>query len=158
MADDINLNAGRDLSVGGDFVGRDKTTQTVTITGDVSGQVAVGHNIQQAQTIGQGKPQVTEEEIQALRQMLVELVSRIEAEAPVEKRGAAKERADELSEALLAPRPDLSTLEYVKNWFAKNVPALAGAVANLILHPIAVRLVEAGGEITAAAFKRRFEG
>jgi hypothetical protein len=49
-------------------------------------------------------------------------------------------------------------MEYVKGWFAKHLPGLAGAVTGVIVHPIVGKLVEAAGETLAAEFKRRFGG
>ncbi len=161
------LNSQGDLNIGGDVVGRDKIThhQTVagdsirvTIGGNVSGQVAVGKNIQQSQIAGASSTPVTEAELATLRQAVAELLARVEAEAPAEKRPEAAGRVRELEEALTAPTPDLTTLEYVRNWFAKHLPALAGGVTSLIVHPLVGKLVEAGGELLVDEFKRRFGG
>jgi len=126
-----------------------------TITGDVSGQVAVGKDIRQEQAVG-ARAQVTEADLAALRQMLAELRAQVAAQAPPEKRDAALERVDELEEAITAEEPDLTTMEYVKKWFARHLPQLAGAVTSLILNPIVGRVVEAAGEAAAGEFRRRF--
>ena len=62
----------------------------------------------------------------------------------------------ELEEAVTAKKPDLTTMEYVKRWFARNLPELAGAVTGVIIHPIVGKLVEAAGDGLAAEFRRRF--
>jgi len=129
-----------------------------TITGDVSGQVAVGKGIKQEQTISVVKPEVTEEDLAALRAMLAELKAKVEAEAPPDKKEAAVERLQELEEAVTSKEPDLTTMEYVKRWFARNLPSLAGAVTSVVVHPIVGKLVEAAGDAVAAEFRRRFGG
>lgn len=129
-----------------------------TISGDISGQVAVGKGITQIQTVGAAQPQVTEAELAELRQVLADLKAKVAAEAPPDKKDAALERVEELEEAVAAEEPDLSTMEYVKRWFVKNLPGLAGAVTSVVVHPIVGKLVEAAGDALAAEFRRRFGG
>ena len=129
-----------------------------TISGDASGQVAVGKNITQTQSIGEAPPAVTEAELEELRQLFVELKERVEAESPADKRDAALERVEELEESIVAEEPDLTTMEYVKRWFGKNLPGLAGAVTSIVVHPIVGKLVEVAGDALAAEFRRRFGG
>ncbi|HHS98224.1 MAG TPA: hypothetical protein ENK08_10095 [Chloroflexi bacterium] len=129
-----------------------------TISGDVSGQVAVGKGIIQTQVTAEARPEVTEEDLAALRQMLAELKEKVAAEAPPEKKEAALERVQELEEAVTAEKPDLTTMEYVKQWFVKNLPGLAGAVTGVVVNPIVGKLVEAAGDALAAEFRRRFGG
>ena len=128
------------------------------ISGDVSGQVAVGKGITQTQTIGAARPQVTETELAELRQALADLKAKVATEAPPEKKDAALERVEELEEAIIAEELDLSTMEYVKRWFVKTLPGLAGAVTSVVVHPIVGKLVEAAGDALAAEFRRRFGG
>jgi hypothetical protein len=47
-------------------------------------------------------------------------------------------------------------MEYVKVWFGKNLPGLAGAVTGLIVNPVVGKLVEVAGDVLAAEFRRRF--
>ena len=49
------------------------------------------------------------------------------APPPADKRDGALERIDELEEALVTHKPDPATAGYVKGWFARNVPGIAGA-------------------------------
>ncbi len=128
-----------------------------TIQGNVSGQVAVGKNITQQQTVG-ARPEVTEADLAALKQMLAEVREKVAAQAPPEKRDAALERVAELEEAVTAEEPDLTTMEYVTKWFAKHLPQLAGAVTSVVVHPIVGKIVEAAGDAAAAEFRRRFGG
>jgi len=129
-----------------------------TISGDISGQVAVGKGITQIQNIGAARPEVTEADLAELRQALADLKAKVAAEAPSEKKDAALERVEELGEAITAQEPDLSTMEYVKRWFVRNLPDLAGAVTGVVVHPIVGKLVEAAGDALAAEFRRRFGG
>ena len=126
--------------------------------GDVSGQVAVGEGITQTQAVGGPGAGVTEAEMAELRQRLAELRARVAAEVPPEQREAAVERVEELEEAITAEAPDLATMEYVKRWFARHVPGLAGAVAGVVVDPVVGKLVEMAGEALAAEFRRRFGG
>ena len=128
-----------------------------TISGDVSGQVAVGKDIEQKQIIG-ARPQVTEADLEAIRQMMADLRAQVAAQAPPDKKDPALERVDELEEAITAEEPDLTTVEYVKKWFAKHLPQLAGAVTSVVLNPIVGKIVEAAGEVAASEFRKRFGG
>jgi hypothetical protein len=130
---------------------------SANITGDVSGQVAVGKNIEQRQVRDVGAP-VRPEELAELNRMLADIKAQVLAEAPPEQRTAAAERVDELAEAVTAKEPDLSTMEYVKRWFIKHLPQLADSVTGLIVHPIVGKLVEAAGETVANEFRHRFGG
>jgi hypothetical protein len=140
--------------------GKQKSSDVIraNLTGDVSGQVAVGRNITQTQTVGMARPEISEADLAELRQVLADLKTRVEAEAPPEKRDAALERAEELDEAVSAQEPDLATMEYVQRWFAKHLPGLAGAVTGVVVHPIVGELVQAAGDALVSEFQRRFGG
>ena len=127
---------------------------SVNIRGDVSGQIVVGDNNQVTKSITHQA--VTSAELEELRKALLELRSRVQAEAPADKRDAALERVDELEHAMLEKAPDLSTMEYVKNWFGKHLPGLAGTVVGVLVHPVVGKLVEAAGEMLTDEFKKRF--
>jgi hypothetical protein len=131
---------------------------SATISGDISGQVAVGKGITQTQTIGAARTGVTEADWAELRQALADLKAKVAAEAPPEKKDSALGRVEELEEAITAKEPDLTTMEYVKRWFVKNLPGLAGAVTSVVVHPIVGKLVEAASDALAAEFRRRFGG
>jgi hypothetical protein len=128
----------------------------VTVSGPVSGQVAIGNGINQTNMQGVAKPEVTQADLDELHRMLVELKTQLKSEAAPDQQAAALERMDELEEAVTAEKPDLTTMEYVKRWFVKHVPELAGAVTSVIIHPIVGKLVEAAGDGLAAEFRRRF--
>ncbi len=127
-------------SVGGDYI--------VANIGANSGQVAVGKNIHQVQQVGSGN-QVTEDDLKQVQQLFAELKQQIELHSPPDKKDAAMERVSELQEEVKSDKPAISTFEYVRNWFLKNVPSLAGAVASVVLNPIVGKVVEAGGTIAA---------
>jgi hypothetical protein len=63
---------------------------------------------------------------------------------------------DELQAAVTAKEPDITTMEYVKNWFGKNVPSMASSVFNLIVDPVVGKFIAAGGKALAATFRSRF--
>jgi len=122
--------------------------------GPVSGgsQLAVGKNISQKQT-HYAPHVVTEAEWQ---KEFDKVRAKVEQEAPPEKKEQALEHVDELKEAVAAKEPDLSTMEYVKNWFLNHLPSVAGSVTGLIINPLVGKLVEAGGDALAASFRHRF--
>jgi hypothetical protein len=127
-------------------------------SGGVSGQVAVGKNIAQTQTVGAASGPVTEAERAELRQLLAALRAQVEATAPPEEETAALERVGELEEAITAKEPDLTTMEYITRWFGKHLPHLAGVVTGVVVNPIVGKLVQAAGDTLAAEFRRRFPG
>jgi hypothetical protein len=127
---------------------------TLTITGDVSGQVAAGNGIKQSRTEVQRS--VSALDMETLKQALSQLRNLVEMEVPKDKQDAALERMDELEQAVTEEQPDLSTMEYVRNWFVKNIPSLAGAVTSVVVHPVVGKLVEAAGDALSAEFRRRF--
>ena len=125
--------------------------------GDVSdrSQVAVGHHIKQSQVHG-APPVMTEAEMIQLRQMFEDLKAKIAQDVPPAEKEKALERVDELQAAVTAKEPDLTTMEYVRNWFVKNLPSVAGSVVGLIVHPLVGKLVEVGGDALASTFRKRF--
>jgi len=124
------------------------------VTGPVQGQVAIGRDIAQQQSVGAMAVEVTPDERAQLQQALAELRSQITALAPPERCGPALERIDELEEAIAAPRPDLTTMQYVRGWFAKHLPAVAGSVAGVVIHPVVGKLVAAAGDAAVAQFEQ----
>lgn len=129
---------------------------SATISGNVSGQVAVGKQITQTQTIGAPPSEVTEDDRAALLAALNALKARVAETAPEGKKDSAMEKVEELQEAVNAEKPDLPTMEYVKGWFGKHLPDLAGAVTGVVVHPVVGKLVQQAGEALASEFKRRF--
>jgi hypothetical protein len=125
----------------------------IYIGDSVSGQVAIGHDITQIHT--EAAP-VSQAELAELLQAFDSLKRQAAEQAPPDKQALAVQHLEELHEAVTAPKPELSTMEYVRNWFIKNIPTMAGAVTTVVLGPIVGRLVQAGGDVLSADFKRRF--
>lgn len=127
-------------------------TISANISGNISGgQVAVGKDIAQNQTVGTAA--ITNEELAELRTAFSELATEVEAQAPPERRAAAIERVAELEEAVLADEPDVTTIQYVGRWFRANLPQLAGAVVSIVVNPIVGKLVGAAGDALVAEFR-----
>ena len=122
--------------------------------GDVSdgSQVAVGKGITQTQT----RTVVTAEDRAQLQQLFDELRTRIEQEVGEDEKEKAIERLDELKQAVTAKEPDLTTMEYVKNWFGKNVPSVASSILEFFSNPVVAKFVAVGGKALAATFRERF--
>ncbi len=123
-----------------------------TIGGSATGQTAIGVDITQIHT--EAAP-VTEAE---LRQVIDSLRTQLGQQAPPDKQAQAVQHLEELHQAVIAPKPELSTMESVRNWFIVNIPTMAGAVTSIVLSPLVGRLVQAGGDLLVADFKRRFGG
>ena len=132
----------------------------VTIGGSVQegGQLAAGRNISQSyvRTQTQGPVAVTEADLDELRNAVESVKAQIVAEVPPDKQAAALERVDELQAAVVADEPDLTTLQYVRKWFGKNLPKLAGSITGLIIHPVVGKIVEAAGDLAARQFREFF--
>ncbi|MGI8594167.1 MAG: hypothetical protein ACR2ML_07370 [Solirubrobacteraceae bacterium] len=124
----------------------------------VPGTVAVGKDIRQSQAVGTMSTQITDAEIAEVRRAFADLRATVQAQAPEERREAALERVDELEAAVVTEEPDPTTAAYVKGWFAKNVPQLAGAVVSVVVHPVVGKLVEAAGEVVADQFRKLVGG
>lgn len=122
---------------------------TVHISGDVSGQVAVGKHITQSQI----QTALTPEFVAEMREALGGLRDRVAAEAPRELIPEALEELsgleDELTEEEVDPEELPGRLERVRNWFIEHLPAMAGTVSSVVIHPIAGRLVQTVSEAAA---------
>lgn len=133
------------------------------ITGTVSGQitdsqVAIGKGISQTKVSTPASYQVSEAELAKLHQEFSDLRAQVLARVPENNRSAAMERVGELEEAVTAKEPDVTTMEYVKRWFAKYAPAIAGSVTGVLVNPIVGKLVQAAGDGVASEFNRRVIG
>jgi hypothetical protein len=130
---------------------------TISATiGDNASQVAVGKNIHQQQV--KGSLELTPADLKQVEQLFADLRKQVEQQAPPEKKEAALERVDELQQEVASPKPQVSTMEYVHNWFGKNIPSLLGAVTGVVVNPIVGKVVEAAGSLAAQELKRRFGG
>jgi hypothetical protein len=118
--------------------------------GSNSGQVAIGNQVEQHQALGDAAvAAVSDAEREQLRVAFGQLRAQVAAHAPAEKRTAAVERVEELEGAVFADKPDVTTIRYVAGWFRTNLPALAGTVAGVVVHPIVGKLVQTAGELLA---------
>lgn len=132
---------------------------SANISGNVSGQVAVGKQIDQRQALGDSAvAALSDVELAQLRQAFADLRAQVAAAAPPETATAAVERVDELEQALLAERPDLTTVQYVTRWFRTKLPSVAGAVVGLVVHPLVGRLVESTGTMLADELRALVSG
>ena len=127
------------------------------VSGPVQGQVAIGKGIDQHQSAGSMSIELTDAELAELRQAFGDLRSQVEAQAPPEARDAALERIGELEEAVSSGDPDVTTMGYVKKWFAKNVPTLVGAVVGVLVNPIVGKIVQSAGDAAVADLQRAVE-
>ncbi len=123
-----------------------------TIGGSASGQIAIGQDITQIHT--EAAP-VSEAD---LRQAIDSLRAQVPQQAPPDKQAQAVQQLEELHKAVTAPKPELSTMESVRNWFVQNIPTMAGAVTSIVLSPLVGRLAQAGGDLLVSDFKHRFGG
>ncbi|MFF3934731.1 hypothetical protein [Streptomyces phaeofaciens] len=120
---------------------------------DISGQAVVGdgnHVVVTGHGAAGPAAGVTEAQLAALRAAFASVRAEIPPEGPTADRAA--ELLDELEEAVTAPETDLTTMGYVRRWFATHLPALAGSVAALLVHPVVAQLAEAAGGGLAAGY------
>lgn len=123
---------------------------------DVAGQFVVGsHNT----VIRSERPQeaaapVTEAQLDRLREEFERV--RVQLAELGQGGPGARERLDELEEAVTAEEPDVSVMVYVRNWFLRTLPALAGAVTTLIGDPVVGQLVYQAGDQFALEYDRQF--
>lgn len=129
---------------------------TITVGGNLSGQMAVGEDISQVQSVQAGAASLTEAELKTLAELIAGLKQQVSTEAPPDQKEPALEKVAELEQTITAEKPDVSKIENVRDWFVKHIPGLAGAVTGLVVNPIVGKLVEAGGDMIAQEFKRRF--
>lgn len=122
---------------------------SAVITGPVQGAVAVGKDITQTQHVGSMQSGLTDADRAELATIFETLRSEVAAAVGEDERRAAIERIDELEQAIAADKPDLTTIQYVKQWFARTLPAAAGLVASVLVHPFVGRLVERAGDKVA---------
>jgi hypothetical protein len=96
------------------------------VTGPVQGAVAVGKGISQRQDVGSMELALSDAERSELSTLFANLRHEVSAAVPESERRAALERLDELEHAVVSDHPDLTTIEYVKQWFARSFPQRQG--------------------------------
>ncbi|MDT3396120.1 hypothetical protein RKE29_05590 [Streptomyces sp. B1866] len=108
-----------------------------------------------AEQAADGPGPVSAAEMAALRAEFARVRALVARAAPGD--GRALDLLRELEESVADPTPeDLSTMVYVRRWFTRNRPALAGTVTSLMVHPVVGRLVDAAGGAVAEDYRRRF--
>ncbi|HKD97916.1 MAG TPA: hypothetical protein VKB69_09985 [Micromonosporaceae bacterium] len=129
----------------------------VRIGGSVGGDVQVGqHN----QIVKAAAPAgVSADDLAAFRAAIDEVKTQLAnpaaALAPAEKVEATAQ-LDALHTAATSAKPDLDTMQRVRNWFVNHLPAFAGAVTGLFIHPVVGVVVKSAGDAVTAEFRRRF--
>lgn len=121
-----------------------------TFRGDNSGQVAVGTDIRQQQTIG-ADVAITDEDRQEMRQLLEELKSRIAAEVPEADQAAAQLTVTTLEKEVAKEAPSPSAIQLAINWVKENIPTMATWVGSAMVSPFVRKVVEAAGAVAAKA-------
>jgi hypothetical protein len=115
------------------------------VTGPVQGAVAIGKDIRQTQELGSMKIELSDADRQELSSLFAGLRRDVSAAIPEPERRAALERIDELEQTVTSEQPDLTTVQYVKQWFAQKLPAAAGLVASVLVHPLVGAIVQQAG-------------
>ncbi len=120
----------------------------------VSGQVVIGEGnvTSQGSTVDAS---TTGTDAKALAELLGRLRERVDEVADCAQAERAKERVDELAEAVTG-EPDVTTMAYVRKWFQRNAPKLAGDVLSVIVHPAVGAVVRAAGREVTQEFERAF--
>ena len=124
-----------------------------SVTGDVTGQVGIGKTISQTQQIGPAPP-LTEAERAELAELFAAVKAQVGVQVPDDQRGPALERVQELQEALTAEEPDLGVAHYIKKWFLKRAPTVAGLITGVLVNPLVGKLVQSAGDVAAAELAR----
>lgn len=122
----------------------------ISVGGHFSGAAAIGTDIRQQVYLSA----LTDAERAELRSEVEQLRAAMLEEAPPDLKEEASQRADELAAAVLTDRPDLSTLERLRDWIGERMPQLASAFTTLVLHPVLGKLVAAGGDGLVGALRR----
>lgn len=98
---------------------------------------------------------LTPEDVRGLADAVTTLRERVASEAPSAQREAALAQVDRLQAAIL-PAPEVNKMKEVRDWVVKHLPSLLGAFATFFVNPILGQVVEASGEMAAAAFRSHF--
>jgi len=132
----------------------------ISVGGGVGGNVVVGRD-NQIVTAPPAAPPASAAELAAFAAAFAELKAQlagVDNHAPTGTASAAATQLDALHAAATAPIPDLGTMQRVRSWFIDHLPAFAGAVTSLVVHPVVGVLVKSSGDAIAAEFRRRFGG
>jgi hypothetical protein len=119
-------------------------SHNVTVGNIANSGVIIGNDNQVTGNVGPTSG-ITAADLAAIKGLFDDLNAQIAAEAPPEQRDAALERAGELHDAIVADKPDRTTIEYVTSWFKKHLPKLAGAIAGVLVNPVVGSVIAAAG-------------
>jgi hypothetical protein len=117
-----------------------------SISGPVQGQVAVGAGITQHQQGNEMRQTLTAAQRTEIADVFAALREQLAAQLPEADRTAALERVGELEQTICSEQPDLTTIGYVKQWFARRLPAAAGLVTSVLVHPLIGGIVSRAAE------------
>lgn len=112
--------------------------------GNVHGNVAAnagGGNLTQINKTSNASA----EDVATLRQLLADFKAEVAEAAPADKKEMARGLASELEETALSENPEKGTLEFLRDWFFKNAPAMAGSLATVLGHPILGQVLGSAG-------------
>jgi hypothetical protein len=129
----------------------------IRIGGDMSGQVVLGDN----NVTTNSRSALSSADRKLLTAVFDEVGGQLDGQLgdhPDELADSARALLADLRAAVLATKPDVSTMVRVRDWFALHLPAMAAAIGRVVVHPIVVRLVSAAGDSIAAEFQRHFGG
>jgi hypothetical protein len=137
----------------------------ISVGGGVGGHVVVGHD-NQVISSPTNAPKPSAAELASFQAAVDELKAQLAATAATTSPGTAgaatateaAAKLDELHAAATAPTPDVSAMVRVRTWFVAHLPAFAGAVTGLLVHPVVGALVKSAGDAVTAEFHRRIGG
>ena len=109
------------------------------------GQVAVGEDITQSQTVVNTSAPPTAEELKELTAEFAKLKAQVERDAPPDVRDEAVRQTEALQQATIAEKPDVSVMASAKKWFLDHAPGLLGAVTSVVINPIVGKIVDSAG-------------
>ena len=119
---------------------------SIHIGGPVSGSIIVqGSNNTVRQQIA------TPAEEADLSRSIAELRAKVESLVPADQKSEAIAQVAAIEAATKGDRPEVSKLASARAWFLKHLPALAGSVMSVVVHPLVGKLVEAAGDAAAKA-------
>ncbi len=120
------------------------------------GQVAVGEDITQSQTVVNTSAPPTAEELKELTAEFAKLKAQVERDAPPDVRDEAVRQTEALQQATIAEKPDVSVMASAKKWFLDHAPGLLGAVTSVVINPIVGKIVDSAGQAIANEYRKWF--
>jgi hypothetical protein len=130
----------------------------VVVGGSVGGNFVVGDHNSIIGSPVTNYPRPTEAQLAAFQADVDALKAQAIAAVPPAEAVKAIEQLGEFHKAATAEKPDLTTMQKVRNWFVDHAPTMVGAVTGLLIHPVVGALVKSAGDAIAGEFKERFGG